>query len=470
MLSTALLLCAVSAGVPLFKGERPAVSPDGRRIAFECVRNGSIDLAIFDLLAKESSFVTKDSGIACFPAWKDAETLVYSSFPKALTAYEAAACHSVDGFNLHSSSRGAVSRLTFGRWFDTGSAWVPGTETCFYVSSEGEVGARNRLIRVRDGKWAERDVVVVPGGRNCGLASPAVSPDGKLLAWAQLDDPFGVWHLCVAEVEAPQDYSLILPEGDVGFAPSFHPDSRHVFYTGYRKGDPTWGIWVVDCVSGGAIRLFDGMRPCVTPDGKSVVYERHGKIFCADIGEVELPMGELLRPEGDLSSEMEVVLLEMDFPKSPLKLPDSDFGVNDTVFCEVEFCYDGNKSGLAPLFRCFYNGQPLAFQAYLDKGMPWLATRNKSGERFVGLNSGRRIELGSHKLAAVRGSDGRLILSVDDEPLQISSIARKEDLIRLDNPADLVLGSSPVVIRSVRFGKGWPRGMNRLHVRKGIIQ
>jgi len=235
----------------------PALSPDGREVAFAAERTGDPEIWIVD----------------------------------------------VDG--------GAPRRLTADSATDSSPAWFPDGRSLAFVSDRG--GRKSVWKLDRSGGPPS---LLVPGG-----VDPALSPDGRQIAFARPDDS-GNLRIAVAPIADPSRARL-LTDADDGLwdhqAPAWSPDGETICYADFRdlwlvpsKGgsprklttahgsdsDPVWSadggsiyfsslregttaLWRVPSQGGTATRLTVGTGPEVQPslssDGRRVVFSTFGR-------------------------------------------------------------------------------------------------------------------------------------------------------------------------------------------------
>lgn len=100
---------------------------------------------------------------------------------------------------------------------------------------------------------------------------PALSPDGKLLAYASDELDGRNLNICVKQM-VPGGGTIQLTHEDAGTRqPSFSPDGAHIFFHCAKDGG---GVCVIPTIGGEIVRLAPrGMAPHVSPDGKWVSFQ-----------------------------------------------------------------------------------------------------------------------------------------------------------------------------------------------------
>jgi hypothetical protein len=116
-------------------------------------------------------------------------------------------------------------------------------------------------------------------GDTKGAVQPSLSPDGRFLLWAGLDGFRSNWRICAARAEAPSDSVFLTPGEMSAYAPRWSPDGRFIACTGFRDGDPGWGLFLLEPRSGALVRLETGAgnsrSPAWSPDGRELVFENN---------------------------------------------------------------------------------------------------------------------------------------------------------------------------------------------------
>jgi Tol biopolymer transport system component/DNA-binding winged helix-turn-helix (wHTH) protein len=122
---------------------------------------------------------------------------------------------------------------------------------------------------------------------------PAVSPDGKLLAYASDRSGNGRLHIWVQQL-IPDGQAVQLTRGDVDdHQPTFSPDGSRIAFRSERDGG---GIFVIPAIGGEAILIAkDGRDPRFSPDGRWIAYWQAVMMaspFAANAGTVHLAPSE----------------------------------------------------------------------------------------------------------------------------------------------------------------------------------
>ena len=98
--------------------------------------------------------------------------------------------------------------------------------------------------------------------------SPAISRDGKLIAYASDRAQEGTTDIWVQQVAGGEPVRLTKGLG-LCHSPSFSPDGSRIAFSG---GPDAGGIYVTSTLGGGARRLADGRGPEFSPDGATIAY------------------------------------------------------------------------------------------------------------------------------------------------------------------------------------------------------
>jgi Tol biopolymer transport system component/tRNA A-37 threonylcarbamoyl transferase component Bud32 len=118
-----------------------------------------------------------------------------------------------------------------------------------------------------------------------GAFLPAISPDGKLIAYSS--DRDGNFDLFVRQLSGQQTVRLTTRPAPDWF-PSFSPDGSKIVFRSERDGG---GLYVVEALGGAERKIADGGRlPMFSPDGSKIAYlissalDRQGRLFSVPAG------------------------------------------------------------------------------------------------------------------------------------------------------------------------------------------
>ena len=459
-------------------GGAAAFSPDGTRIAFQRERGDYVDLWTRDLASGEERLVERmERGRAGQPTWTKDGGIVYILAPATNTSYAAVKSGSREGCNLYLDRNGVKTRLTYGRWRDsTPHAAVDGK--VYYVTKGKGVGRqKNRgtpsvfALDLANPSAKPTLVYAPPSIHSAGVSQPVVSPDGKLLAWAELDGWDDIWHICVARLAKPSDFCVLTPPKMAAHEPNWAPDSRHLVFTGYQEGDGGWCVYSADVASGALKRLFPGKEPAVSPDGRALAFSADGMIRLTPLTSAPWPDAAAART--DFCAEPEKTVWKAEQPANGAKFPMTDafrFGKDRTVFVRAKFLYDGDASVYQDVVQCAYGESPLGLDLYMAKGQPHFGLRDASASHVRVASPEAVTKPCEMTLTGIRTRDA-FYLSVNDEPVLCHAFTRGS--LALDTPKEVFVGSTfkpGSKVRCVEVGTGWPRNVPRLMTGKELLK
>ncbi|MBD3220356.1 protein kinase [bacterium] len=251
------------APVMVMAGARdPAVSPDGRLLAFVRAAEDGMDrihVAPLDDPSAIRRLTGADDGILNHgsPAWSpDGHRVCYATY---------------HDLWLVSVRGGEPRALTEGGVADSSPAWSSDGRTVYFSSLRGNTVALWR-VDVRSGR-TER---ITPGSGP--ETDPSVAANGRALAYStsavQADEDVVVW-------DRDTDQRWLMPGLDQAYHPALAPDGRAVVYVSDRLDD-SCELWLQPLVdgrpSGEPHHLTDqpgrAAYPCVSPDGRWIAYYR----------------------------------------------------------------------------------------------------------------------------------------------------------------------------------------------------
>jgi eukaryotic-like serine/threonine-protein kinase len=232
---------------------QPALSPDGRSVAFVSNRDGHYNVYVGLVRGGQLVQITHDASMKSRPAWSpDGSTLAYAQMNDSGTMdiWEVAA--------LGGSPRKVVLNAT-------DPAWTPDGRSLAYVNMVdgtlwicGVEGENPRLL-------ARTDPTHI-------AAEPRVSPDGKMVAVvARVVGPYG--ELGVADVSTGK-FRLLTHDSALALSPAWSPDNRTIYFSSSRGG--TLNIWKIGADGSGLRQVTagegDDAELDVSSDGKRLVF------------------------------------------------------------------------------------------------------------------------------------------------------------------------------------------------------
>jgi Tol biopolymer transport system component len=261
-----------------------AWSPDGKRIAFQTDRTGDSDIAAVDLERGTIDSLVEGKGHACYPAWTPDGALIYAFGHHIGTAVQAANEKSNCGYGLRLRRQtGETCVLTQGYWRDYTPAVTADGGAVYYTSTRGNTGTSASLWRLALSPDAAAERVLNLDSDSNGAVQPSLSPDGKILLWAQLDGFRQNWRLCAALATNLCGSVFLTPNEMSAYAPHWSPEGRLIVFTGFREGDSGWGVYLLEPRSGVMARLDTGTgnsrTPAWSPNGKELVFENNRSGF-----------------------------------------------------------------------------------------------------------------------------------------------------------------------------------------------
>ena len=281
--SANVLSCRYSRAKVVTKGPgndtEAAWSTDGRRIAFQTDAKGDLDIAVLDLAEGTRTGIAEGPGNACYPAWTPNGGLVYAFGHHTGTAVQAAQAGADCGYGLRLREADSTRVLTQGYWRDYTPCVTADGAAVYYASTRDNTGNSASIWRLPLVSGSPAECVLHLDGATVGATQPSLSPDGRILLWAQLDGFRRNWRLCAAFVTNLNASVDLTPDAMSAYAPRWSPDGRLIVFTGFREGDPGWGIYLMDPRMDAMVRLGTGSgnsrSPAWSPDGKELVFENN---------------------------------------------------------------------------------------------------------------------------------------------------------------------------------------------------
>ena len=415
-------------------------SSDGTTIAFECERDGRLAVGVVPAAGGAVTWIADGPGNAGQPAWMPDGALIYTCRHDTNTALAAFHRKAKDGgANLWRWKDGHTERLTDGRVFDyTPSAGPDGT--IWFATTRGkEKGGFS------DGLCAAH-IAAIPSGTkrietrlpfaqsNSGAMQPVVSPDGRVLLWAELNGFRSNWQIVAAPIGDLKSRVALTSMLSACHSPRWSPDGRRICYTGYRVGDPGWCVYVQEVATGAETRVCEGNSPCFSPDGKMLLYDRDGGLF--------------LRPAPPVAkglSETRTTAAVPHFVQAAVTVPES--APYRKVRTRADNLYVMSQRG---------TNYTDVLQLFIREGLPVFASRTSDGRPVMARGTTpvprrkRIVFTGVRTADCVRlYADGQLIASTADSLCSLDGLC----------PPKIGENRSPLAIEDFRTGEGWPEGI-----------
>ncbi len=170
---------------------------------------------------------------------------------------------------------GIPRQLTFENGFTVDPVWIPGKEEILFASAEA-VSITNLQLRKVSASGGESGAVPFVTGE--GAYAPAVSPDGRRIAFTRYQNDRNIWRLDRANPSAawtqPRKLSELSSTRDEAF-PAMSPDGTRIAFVSNRSG--AFDIWVSNSDGSNVVqRTFLGsLSGSVewSPDGKQIAFD-----------------------------------------------------------------------------------------------------------------------------------------------------------------------------------------------------
>jgi serine/threonine protein kinase len=141
--------------------------------------------------------------------------------------------------------------------------WVFGVARAIVLAAAGIA-----LWRSRQADTSMQSYVFRRLTSDAANVSPAISRDGKLIAYSSDRSQSGTTDIWVQQVAGGEPVRLTSGLG-LCHSPSFSPDGSRIAFHG---GPDSRGIYVMSTFGGGARRVADGFGPAFSPDGTQIAY------------------------------------------------------------------------------------------------------------------------------------------------------------------------------------------------------
>ena len=289
----------------LYDHREPAWSPDSRKIAFSSDRsgNGSYDIWTIDLATGDYEQRTKMTTEEHSPAWSPDGTRIAYCDSRFVFAVDAAGQREMlasvptgtvqapawlpngQGITYQNNNRQIVvgtQVVTSGenvfpfpvRWLPDGRFLYTGDGKVRFRNADGNnptdiafsaaLATRRPVARSKDHGFdyeGPRPVL--------GIPSPALSPDGKMIAFVALND---LWVMRIGRKPV-----RLTSDTFVDWDPKWSNDGKRIYFASDRHGNGSPQLYSIDLATGKITRLSnipdqDVVTPAIAPDEKSFAY------------------------------------------------------------------------------------------------------------------------------------------------------------------------------------------------------
>ncbi len=450
---------AASVRERICEGGAPSFSRDGRRMAFQRAVDGRMRVGVLDLKTGATTW-TEQAGDACHPFFAADGSLVYSYANITNTAHVRFVKKGPqDGYGIRRWKDGVATDITHGLWRDYQPSVSPDMRVYFCTQREVPDVPSPRIDSVPLEGGAPKPFLLPVGERylNASLGQPVVSPDGRMVAWAQLNTFYDSWHVVAARMDDLGRECAVSPPGMVAYAPRWSPDGRMIAFTGYREGDPRWCVYLASLETGGVKRLCEGEDPDFTPDGRAVAYSDRGVVYRQALGPDDIPAAPSGACAWDEPGRVAFSTNGVPADLMNVELPKSCTWGRRTCFIRARFVWDGDAKCLQDVCRAGWHPVNSSLQLYIKDGYANFSVRDINWNQTY-LPARKRLSgAGEHSLVGIRTQDA-MYFSVDGGPVSTAYLLR--NVASLDKPDKMMFQASGFrpqkKILSCEIGTGWP--------------
>ena len=213
------------------KSVHPHLSPDGSQIVYKWDNEEEQNIWVVDIAGGEPEPLTLGAEPKSWPVWSaDGETITFTA--------GRVSNNNVDVWMVDAAG-GRPVKLTHHPGIDGYSFWLPGGQEIGFMSNRNWNGMFRWDILAVDANGGEPRVFYSGKTANGNLWWPAISPDGRYLAYSS---SITLLTSMLYLVSLEDDVSRVLDTR--GVRPAFSPDGRRIAY--YKSGPSRHAIWIAD--------------------------------------------------------------------------------------------------------------------------------------------------------------------------------------------------------------------------------
>lgn len=314
-LSTANFAQTVKDIKPAFSFAEPAISPDGKEIAFA---SGG-DIWTVNASGGEARLLISHPATESRP--------LYSPNGKFL-AFQSTRTGGSDIYILN-LQEGDLKRLTFGDAPDELNAWSADSKQLYFSAADKDIAGMKDIFRINVGGGMP---VAVSNSEYISEYGAAPSPDGKTLAITARGTGTGQWwrnghsHLDESELwllnTGNNQYKKIADRGAKQLWPMWSADGKSIYYISDRTG--AQNLWSQQ-LEGAAKQLTQFKKgrvlfPNISADGKTIVFERDFAVWSFNTANGQASEVKIVRrgvPAGPLTEHQRLTSNFSDMALSP---------------------------------------------------------------------------------------------------------------------------------------------------------